>query len=169
MKVLFSNEEIEERLKEVGEEITKDYNNEEMKVVVVLKGDFMTAATLVKYIDNMNLEMEFIRVSSYLDKRESTGKVNVLVDIKEDLTGENILIVEDIIDSGNTLNFLKEEYLRRGAKSVKIMTLLDKPSRRKVDITPDYTGFVIEDKFVVGYGLDNNEKERNIPYVGYID
>lgn len=169
MKVLFSNEEIEERLKEVGEEITKDYNNEEMKVVVVLKGAFMTAATLVKYIDNMNLEMEFIRVSSYLDKRESTGKVNVLVDIKEDLTGENILIVEDIIDSGNTLNFLKEEYLRRGAKSVKIMTLLDKPSRRKVDITPDYTGFVIEDKFVVGYGLDNNEKERNIPYVGYID
>ena len=162
MKVLFSNEEIEERLKEVGEEITKDYNNEEMKVVVVLKGAFMTAATLVKYIDNMNLEMEFIRVSSYLDKRESTGKVNVLVDIKEDLTGENILIVEDIIDSGNTLNFLKEEYLRRGAKSVKIMTLLDKPSRRKVDITPDYTGFVIEDKFVVGYGLDNNEKERNI-------
>ena len=92
-----------------------------------------------------------------------------LVDIKEDLTGENILIVEDIIDSGNTLNFLKEEYLRRGAKSVKIMSLLDKPSRRKVDITPDYTGFVIEDKFVVGYGLDNNEKERNIPYVGYID
>lgn len=169
MKVLFSNEEIEERLKEVGEEITKDYNNEEMKVVVVLKGAFMTAATLVKYIDNMNLEMEFIRVSSYLDKRESTGKVNVLVDIKEDLTGENILIVEDIIDSGNTLNFLKEEYLRRGAKSVKIMSLLDKPSRRKVDITPDYTGFVIEDKFVVGYGLDNNEKERNIPYVGYID
>ena len=169
MKVLFSNEEIEERLKEVGEEITKDYNNEEMKVVVVLKGAFMTAATLVKYIDNMNLEMEFIRVSSYLDKRESTGKVNVLVDIKEDLTGENILIVEDIIDSGNTLNFLKEEYLRRGAKSVKIMTLLDKPSRRKVDITPDYTGFVIEDKFVVGYGLDNNEKERTIPYVGYID
>ena len=164
MKVLFSNEEIEERLKEVGEEITKDYNNEEMKVVVVLKGAFMTAATLVKYIDNMNLEMEFIRVSSYLDKRESTGKVNVLVDIKEDLTGENILIVEDIIDSGNTLNFLKEEYLRRGAKSVKIMTLLDKPSRRKVDITPDYTGFVIEDKFVVGYGLDNNEKERNIQY-----
>lgn len=169
MKVLFSNEEIEERLKEVGEEITKDYNNEEMKVVVVLKGAFMTAATLVKYIDNMNLEMEFTRVSSYLDKRESTGKVNVLVDIKEDLTGENILIVEDIIDSGNTLNFLKEEYLRRGAKSVKIMSLLDKPSRRKVDITPDYTGFVIEDKFVVGYGLDNNEKERNIPYVGYID
>lgn len=169
MKVLFSNEEIEERLKEVGEEITKDYNNEEMKVVVVLKGAFMTAATLVKYIDNMNLEMEFIRVSSYLDKRESTGKVNVLVDIKEDLTDENILIVEDIIDSGNTLNFLKEEYLRRGAKSVKIMSLLDKPSRRKVDITPDYTGFVIEDKFVVGYGLDNNEKERNIPYVGYID
>lgn len=169
MKVLFSNEEIEERLKEVGEEITKDYNNEEMKVVVVLKGAFMTAATLVKYINNMNLEMEFIRVSSYLDKRESTGKVNVLVDIKEDLTGENILIVEDIIDSGNTLNFLKEEYLRRGAKSVKIMSLLDKPSRRKVDITPDYTGFVIEDKFVVGYGLDNNEKERNIPYVGYID
>lgn len=169
MKVLFSNEEIEERIKEVGEEITKDYNNEEMKVVVVLKGAFMTAATLVKYIDNMNLEMEFTRVSSYLDKKESTGKVNVLVDIKEDLTGENILIVEDIIDSGNTLNFLKEEYLRRGAKSVKIMSLLDKPSRRKVDITPDYTGFVIEDKFVVGYGLDNNEKERNIPYVGYID
>jgi hypoxanthine phosphoribosyltransferase len=169
MKVLFSNEEIEERLKEVGEEITKDYNNEEMKVVVVLKGAFMTAATLVKYIDNMNLEMEFTRVSSYLDKKESTGKVNVLLDIKEDLTGENILIVEDIIDSGNTLNFLKEEYLKRGAKSVKIMTLLDKPSRRKVDITPDYTGFVIEDKFVVGYGLDNNEKERNIPYVGYID
>lgn len=169
MKVLFSNEEIEARLKEVGKQITKDYNNEEMKVVVVLKGAFMTAATLVKYIDNMNLEMEFTRVSSYLDKRESTGKVNVLVDIKEDLTGENILIVEDIIDSGNTLNFLKEEYLRRGAKSVKIMSLLDKPSRRKVDITPDYTGFVIEDKFVVGYGLDNNEKERNIPYVGYID
>ena len=106
MKVLFSNEEIEARLKEVGKQITKDYNNEDMKVVVVLKGAFMTAATLVKYIDNMNLEMEFTRVSSYLDKRESTGKVNVLVDIKEadyvilgpaDVSSDVI----DYIDGGN--------------------------------------------------------------------
>lgn len=168
IKELISREKIEERLKEVGKIISQDYDNQELTIVVTLKGAFITAANLALNIDG-DVKFLFTRVSSYGNLKESSGKVVMNVDIDQDLTDKNILIVEDIIDSGHTLKFLKEEYLKRNAKSVKIFTLLDKPSRRKVEITPDYYGFVVEDKFIVGYGLDDAEKYRNLPYVGYIE
>ena len=168
IKELISREKIEERLKEIGKIISQDYNNQELTIVVTLKGAFITAANLALNIEG-DVKFLFTRVSSYGNLKESSGKVVMNVDIDQDLTDKNILIVEDIIDSGHTLKFLKEEYLKRNAKSVKIFALLDKPSRRKVEIAPDYYGFVVEDKFIVGYGLDDDEKYRNLPYVGYIE
>jgi hypoxanthine phosphoribosyltransferase len=168
MKQLISNEEINKRLKELGNKISEDYKSKEFTMVVVLKGAFITASNLALNIKG-NMSIEFTRVSSYENNTESTGKINLKVDIDKDLTGKNILIVEDIIDSGRTLKYLKEEYLNRNANEVKIMTLLDKPSRRVVDIDVDYIGFTIEDKFVVGYGLDDCDKLRELPYIGYIE
>jgi hypoxanthine phosphoribosyltransferase len=168
MKELISNEKINERLKELGTKISNDYKNKEFTMVVVLKGAFITAANLALNI-NGNMNIEFTRVSSYKNATESSGNIEVKLDIAKDLTGKNILIVEDIIDSGRTLKYLKEEYLNRNANDVKIMTLLDKPSRRVVDVDVDYVGFTIEDKFVVGYGLDNCDKLRELPYIGYIE
>lgn len=168
MKELINAEQINVKLKEIGNKISQDYKDKEFTMVVVLKGAFITAANLALNIKG-NMDIEFIRISSYKNSTESTGEIDVKLDIDKDLTGKNILIVEDIIDSGRTLKFLKEEYLKRNANDVKIMTLLDKPSRRVVDVDVDYIGFTIEDKFVVGYGLDNCEKQRELPYIGYID
>ncbi len=168
IKELISKDAIDQRLAELGKEISKDYEGQELTIVVTLKGAFITAANLGLNLSG-NINFLFTRVSSYGNLKESSGKVVMVNDIDQDLSGKNILIVEDIIDSGNTLKFLKEEYLKRNANSVKIFALLDKPSRRKVDLTPDYCGFVVEDKFIVGYGLDDNEKYRNLPYVGYIE
>ena len=168
IKELISKDAIDQRLAELGKEISKDYEGQELTFVVTLKGAFITAANLGLNLSG-NINFLFTRVSSYGNLKESSGKVVMVNDIDQDLSGKNILIVEDIIDSGNTLKFLKEEYLKRNANSVKIFALLDKPSRRKVDLTPDYCGFVVEDKFIVGYGLDDNEKYRNLPYVGYIE
>lgn len=168
MKELINNEQINQKLKEIGEKISKDYKNKEFTMVVVLKGAFLTAANLALNIKG-NMNIEFTKVSSYKNGTESTGNIEMKLDIDKDLTNRNILIVEDIIDSGRTLKYLKEEYLKRNAKDVKIMTLLDKPSRRVVEVDVDYVGFTIEDKFVVGYGLDDCDKLRELPYIGYKD
>ena len=168
MKKLISKKEIETRLKELGKQITNDYNGKEITVVVTLKGAFMTASTLCQNIQG-NITIEFTRVSSYGNEKESSGNIDIKYDIEENLSGKNILIIEDIIDSGNTLFHLKNEYLNRKAETVRIMTLLDKPSRRQKNVNVDYVGFEIEDKFVVGYGLDNSEKLRELPYIGYIE
>jgi hypoxanthine phosphoribosyltransferase len=168
IKKLISKEEIDKRLKEIGKTISFDYKDKEITIVVALKGAFITAANLSLNIDG-NVKFLFTKVSSYGNLKESSGKVVMNYDIDQDLSGKDILIVEDIIDSGHTLKFLKEEYLKRNASSVKIFALLDKPSRRKVDIKPDYCGFEVEDKFIVGYGMDDDEKYRNLPYIGYIE
>ena len=168
IKKLISKEEIDKRLKEIGKTISFDYKDKEITIVVTLKGAFITAANLSLNIDG-NAKFLFTKVSSYGNLKESSGKVVMNYDIDQDLSGKDILIVEDIIDSGHTLKFLKEEYLKRNASSVKIFALLDKPSRRKVDIKPDYSGFEVEDKFIVGYGMDDDEKYRNLPYIGYIE
>ena len=168
IKELISKEAIEKRLEELGKIISKDYDGKELTIVVTLKGAFVTAAFLSLNITG-DVKVLFTKVSSYGNLKESSGKVVMNMDIDQDLTGKNILIVEDIIDSGFTLNFLKEEYIKRNAASVKIFALLDKPSRRKVNLKPDYYGFEVEDRFIVGFGLDDDEKLRNLPFVGYIE
>ena len=168
IKELINKQSIDKRLEELGKVISKDYEGKEITIVVTLKGAFITAANLSLNI-NGNIKFLFTKVSSYGNLKESSGKVVMQYDIDSDLSGKDILIVEDIIDSGYTLKFLKEEYQKRNANSVKIFALLDKPSRRQVDLTPDYYGFIVEDKFIVGYGMDDDEKYRNLPYIGYID
>ena len=168
IKELINKQSIDKRLEELGKVISKDYEGKEITIVVTLKGAFITAANLSLNINGI-IKFLFTKVSSYGNLKESSGKVVMQYDIDSDLSGKDILIVEDIIDSGHTLKFLKEEYQKRNANSVKIFALLDKPSRRQVDLTPDYYGFIVEDKFIVGYGMDDDEKYRNLPYIGYID
>ena len=170
-KILVTEEELKEIVARVGAEINRDYCGEDKKLVVVcvLKGSMMFTADLVKHL-NMPLEMEFVRVSSYGNSTESSGNIKILLDFdREDMAECDLLVVEDIIDSGNTLSYLVDHLKRKGAKSVKTCTLLDKPSRRKVDFQPEYTGKVIPDEFVFGYGLDLFEKYRDLPYVAVVN
>ena len=167
-KILVSEEEIESIVCRLGEEINRDYADKNLVIVCVLKGSVMFAIDLAKKI-NVVCEMEFIRTFSYGNSTESSGKVQMLVDFdRPDFAECDFLIIEDIVDSGNTLKYLVGHLLAKGAKSVKTCTLLDKPSRRKVDFTPDYVGTVIPDEFVFGYGLDLFEKYRDLPYVAVV-
>lgn len=163
-KVLFSEEELSEKVTELGEKISKDYCGEDLTVVGILKGSNIFMGDLIRKID-IPLSIDFMVVSSYGQSTESSGIVKVIKDLEYSIEGKNILIVEDIIDTGLTLNYLKENLLRRNPKSLKICTLLDKPIRRKVDLIVDYIGFEIPDEFIVGYGIDFAEKYRNLPYV----
>ena len=170
-KILVTEEELKEIVARVGAEINRDYCGEDKKLVVVcvLKGSMMFTADLVKHL-NMPLEMEFVRVSSYGNSTESSGNIKILLDFdREDMAECDLLVVEDIIDSGNTLSYLVEHLKSKGAKSVKTCTLLDKPSRRKVDFNSDYVGKEIPDEFVFGYGLDLFEKYRDLPYVAVVN
>ena len=166
-KVLYTMEEIQKRIKELGEEISNDYKGEELIVVCILKGAAFFTTDLVKNID-CEMIIDFMRVSSYTGT-ESSGIITLKQDLEEDIEGKNVLIVEDIIDTGRTLNTLKTELINRKPKSLKVVTLLDKKERRVVDLDADYVGFSIPNKFVVGYGFDIDEKYRNIPYIGYIE
>ena len=166
-KILYTMEEIQKRIKELGEEISNDYKGEELIVVCILKGAAFFTTDLVKNID-CEMIIDFMRVSSYTGT-ESSGIITLKQDLEEDIEGKNVLIVEDIIDTGRTLNTLKTELLNRKPKSLKVVTLLDKKERRVVDLDADYVGFSIPNKFVVGYGFDIDEKYRNIPYIGYIE
>ena len=166
--VLVSEEEVKEIVCRLGREISQDYADKRLVLVPVLKGAVMFAVDLSKELDVV-CEMEFIRVSSYGNLTESSGKLDMKLDFDRlDLSECDLLILEDIVDSGNTLKFLVEHFNAKGAKSVKTCTLLDKPSRRKVDFTPDYVGKVIPDEFVFGYGLDLFEKYRDLPYVAVV-
>ena len=167
LKVMYEEKEIQERIKEVAEEIDKDYVGKDIVVVSVLKGAIFFTVDLVKKMKTP-IELETVQVSSY-QGTESTGKINMKKDLDNSIEGRDVLIVEDIVDTGHTLKFLKEYLISKKAKSVKIAVFMDKKERRQVDIDIDYTGFVIPNKFVVGYGFDVDEKGRNIPYVGYID
>lgn len=164
---LISQEEIETKVVELAKKIEKDFENQEVLIVGVLKGAFVFVSDLVRNI-NLDLSLDFIAVSSYGMSTESSGVVKINKDIEMDLTGKNVIIVEDIIDTGLTLRYIKEYLSGKNAKSVSICTLLDKPSRRKCDVRVDYVGFEIEDLFIVGYGIDCKEKYRNLPYIAYV-
>ncbi|MGB9840857.1 hypoxanthine phosphoribosyltransferase [Thermovenabulum sp.] len=167
-EILISEEEIKAKLKELGEKITRDYRDlDNILLVGVLKGAVLFIADLIRHID-LPLEVDFMAVSSYGASTESSGVVRILKDLEQNIQGKNILIVEDIIDSGLTLSYLYNLLKSRNPANIKICTLLDKPSRRKVDIKVDYLGFEIPDYFVVGYGLDYNEKYRNLPFIGVL-
>lgn len=165
--VLFSEKEIENIVNILANQIEKDYNNKDFIMVGLLKGSVAFMADLMKKI-NLDFSIDFMVVSSYGGGTQSAGRVNVLKDISQSVEGKEILIVEDIIDSGNTLNFIKKYLTVKGAKSIKLCTLFDKPDRRTADITVDYVGMKIPDVFIVGYGLDYDEKYRNLPYVGVL-
>lgn len=166
-KVLFSKEEIEKRIKEMANEIDNDYRNKEIVIICVLKGAVFFCTDLLKSMES-TLELDFLRASSYAGT-ESTGDVKLKLDLSSNIEGKDVLIVEDIVDTGYTLEFLKEHLLSKKPKSLKIAVLLDKKERRKANIDIDYTGFIIPNKFVVGYGFDIDEKYRNIPYIGYVE
>lgn len=167
LPVYLEEDEIQKRIKEVAEEIDKDYIGEDVVVISILKGAIFFTVDLVKKMKTP-IELEVMQVSSYVGT-ESSGNLLVKKDLDRDISGRNVLIVEDIIDTGTTLSYLKEYLLSKNPKTLRIAVLADKAERRKVPVKLDYTCFVIPDKFVVGYGFDVDEKGRNIPYIGYLD
>ena len=167
-KILVSEEELDVIVTRLAEEINRDYKDKNLVVVCVLKGSVVFTVDLIKKLDIAH-ELEFVRVSSYGASTESSGKINLLLDFdRPDMADCDLLVIEDIVDSGNTLNYLVKYLENKGARSVKTCTLLDKPSRRKVDFNPEYTGKIIPDEFVFGYGLDLFEKYRDLPYVAVV-
>ena len=168
IKKLISEEELNQRIREIGEEITKEYGNEDLVLICILKGAVYFATKLSQGIKNENTVIDFMKVSSY-SGTESTGKINVKLDLSENIENKNVIVIEDIVDTGLTLSYLFEYLKKRNPKTLKLCTLLDKKGRREKDINVDYVGFEIDNKFVVGYGLDYDEKYRNLHYVGYIE
>lgn len=165
IEVMITEDELVRRTKELGKQISEDYAGKEISMICVLKGGIMFMTDLVKYITPL-VSMDFMAVSSYGNESSSSGIVKIVKDLDEPIEGKDVLIVEDIIDSGRTLSYLVKVLNERKPNSIKIVTLLDKPERRLVDVKVDYVGFVIEDKFVLGYGLDYKQFYRNIPYIG---
>ena len=168
ISVLISEEEIQNRLKELGAEISRDYAGKSLHMICSLKGGVFFMTDLSKHVDpEVPVTMDFMAVSSYgTGVRSSSGIVRIVKDLDQPIEGRDVLVVEDIIDSGNTLSYLLKVLGERKPASLKLCTLLDKPSRREVDVHVDYVGFEIEDKFVLGYGLDYDQIYRNLPYVG---
>lgn len=168
IRVMITEAELDKRIRELGAQISTDYEGESIFLVCVLKGAAMFACELAKRI-TVPVTMDFMATSSYGSGTVSSGEVKIKKDLDLPMEGRNVLIVEDIIDSGNTLNFLSHLFEDRNAKSVRMVTMLDKPDRREVDVNVDYTGFTIPDEFVVGFGLDYDQKYRNLPYIGVIE
>lgn len=169
-RILITEEKIEETVKRIASQIEADYlgSNRKLLLLCILKGSVVFMGDLMKHI-NLPVEIDFMKVSSYGKSTKTSGSVNILLDLyRSDLPQTDILVIEDIIDSGKTLSYLVEYLKLKGAASVRTCTLLDKPSRREVDFTPDYTGMEIPDEFVVGYGLDYAEQYRTLPYVGIL-
>lgn len=165
--VMFQADEIEKRVKELAAQMDELYEGRKPVVVCILKGSVLFFTDLIRNMQS-TLELDFMAVSSYGSATKSSGTLKISKDLSVDIKGRDVLIVEDIVDSGNTLYKLKHLMAERQPASVKVITLLDKPDRRVMPIEPDYTGFVIEDKFVIGYGLDYAEEYRNLPYVGVL-
>ena len=165
-RVLISEEEIQKKVSEMGRKISEDFRDKDPLFVGVLKGCFIFMADLMRYVD-IRCSMDFMAVSSY-SGTSSTGAVKINKDLSEDIEGRHVIIVEDILDSGVTLSYLKQYLMVRKPASVSIATLMDKPARRKADVYADYSCFEIPDAFVVGYGLDYNERYRNLPYIGVL-
>ena len=167
INVMLSEEEINSRIAELGEQISRDYEGKEIFLICILKGASFFACELAKRI-TVPVNIDFMKVSSYGGGTVSSGQVSIKMDVSESIAGKDVLIVEDIIDSGNTLNLLPKILMERGPKSIRLCALLDKPDRREVDVKMDYVGFRIPDKFVVGYGLDYDQRYRNLPYIGEV-
>ena len=168
IRELISEEKVDARIRELGEQISKDYAGESVHLVCILKGACIFMCELAKRI-NVPVSMDFMTVSSYGSGTKSSGIVRIKKDLDDPIKGLNVLIVEDIVDSGRTLHYLTEVFKERGCKSVRTCTLLDKPERRVVDLTVDYTGFLIPDEFVVGYGMDYDQRYRDLPYIGVVE
>lgn len=169
-KILFSEEDLDRMISRIAAQVDQDYSGSDKKLVLlcILKGSVVFMGELMKKV-NVPCEIDFMKVSSYGNETTSSGKVNIILDIsRDDLNTCDILIVEDIIDSGRTLSYLSKYLLDKGARSVRTCTMLDKPSRRVVDFSADYVGAEIEDLFVVGYGLDYAERYRDLPYIGVL-
>ncbi|MDO4614187.1 MAG: hypoxanthine phosphoribosyltransferase [Lachnospiraceae bacterium] len=170
ISVMISEEEIENRVREIGAQISKDYQGKEIHMICVLKGGVYFMTALSKRIDqDIPVTLDFMSVSSYGDETKSSGVVKIVKDLDQPLDGKDVLIVEDIIDSGRTLYYLMDLLRGRKPASLRLCTLLDKPSRRERDVKVDYTGFEIEDKFVIGCGMDYQQRYRNLPYIGVVE
>ena len=168
VSVLIPEEELTAKIRELGETVSREFEGEDIVIVCVLKGAVFFATELAKRI-TVPVTMDFMIASSYGSSTISSGEVVISKDLDTDIAGRNVVIAEDIIDTGNTLSKLKRVFENRGAKTVKVCAMLDKPDRRTAPITGDYVGFSIPDKFVVGYGLDYDQKYRNLPYIGVVE
>ncbi len=167
LKVLISEEELNAKVTELGKRITDDYSGRSPIFIGVLKGCFVFMADLMRHVD-LYCDVEFMSVSSYGGGTKTTGAVKINKDLGHDIEGRDVILIEDILDSGVTLSYLRSYLKRRNPASIKIVTLMDKPARRMADITADYYGFNVPDEFVVGYGLDYAERYRNLPYIGIL-
>ena len=168
INVLLPEEEVDARIQAMGEQISRDYAGKQVHLICVLKGGSFFLCELAKRI-TVPVSLDFMSVSSYGGGTESQGVVKIVKDLDESIRDKDVLVVEDIVDSGRTLSYLLEMLRSRGPKSLRLCTLLDKPDRRVVDVDVDYTGFQIPDKFVVGYGLDYDQRYRNLPYIGIVE
>lgn len=167
INILISEKQINERLDELAEQLMNDYKGQDLLFLCILKGSIFFTVELAKRIKN-NVQFEFIEVASY-ENNKSTGKIKLNKDITTSIEGKNVIIIEDIVDTGRTLSYLKEHLLEKNILSLKICTLLDKCSKRIVPVEVDYVGFQIEDKFVIGYGLDDEQNCRNLNFIGYVE
>lgn len=168
VRVLLSEEEVDKRIGEIAERINKDYEGEQIHLICVLKGGIFFTCELSKRL-RVPVSMDFMSVTSYGAATKSSGVVKIIKDLDEEIEGKNVIVAEDIIDSGRTLSYLLEYLRNRNPKSLRLCTLLDKPERRVVEVDVDYTCFEIPDEFVVGYGLDYAQKYRNLPYIGVVE
>lgn len=167
LKVLIDEQKIQDKVYELAKKIEKDYEGKDLTLVCILKGSTFFTVDLAKRIDK-KIKIQFMKVSSYGAEKISSGKINLELDLPNNMENENLLIVEDIIDTGKTLSYLIKHLKEKNPASIKLCTLLDKPERREYDVEVDYVGFEIPDKFVVGYGLDYNEIYRNLPYIAEV-
>lgn len=168
IKVLINEQQLQKRVDEIARQIEEEYKGKEITLICILKGSVFFTVDLARKIRG-DVKLEFIRVSSYNDGTESSGEIKMKLDLKDSIQGKDVIVIEDIIDTGRTLSYLIEYLKMKKPNSVKLCTLLDKPERRVQKVKVDYTGFQIPDKFVIGYGLDFDERYRNLPYVGYIE
>ena len=168
IKVMLSEQEVDAKICEIGKQISEDYAGKQVHLVCVLKGGSFFMCELAKRI-TVPVSLDFMSVSSYGKETKSSGVVKIVKDLDEPLVGKDVIVVEDIVDSGRTLSYLMEMLKDRNPESLRLCTLLDKPDRRVVDVNVDYTGFQIPDEFVVGYGLDYDQKYRNLPYIGVVE
>ena len=168
VKIMIPENKVDAKIKELGARITQDYEGKEIRLICILKGGIFFTCELAKNI-KVPVSLDFMSVSSYGDQMESSGVVRIVKDLEDSIEGKDVLVVEDVVDSGRTLNYLLDNLRSRKPASLKLCTMLDKPSRRVVPVDVDYVGFEIPDEFVVGYGLDYAQKYRNLPFIGVIE